>query len=549
MDHSNLFRKVQLAVGWCLMASLWMILLPRTSFAVEERRTALIIGNSGYESSYLANPVNDAEDIAKKLQGCGFTVFKETDADRSHMRRAIRKFGDAINREGGVGLFYYAGHGVQVNGENYLVPIGSHVDSEDEVEDQCLKVSSVLRKMETAGNRLNIIVLDACRNNPFARSYRSTQKGLARMDAPTGSILAYSTAPGSVAADGAGKNGLYTAMLLKFLDQPGIEIGKLFRLVRIEVLHESAKKQVPWESSSLTGEFYFVPGKGLSVVSLPSEFRPPEKPGLVIPTSNRHPGTSSGKPIEQPKLIVLIEENYSGFELKDMRLAETEMISLLREKGFEIVDQNQLAAANQQDQAKQVLAGNLNAAKAMGLLFGAPYIILGKAAVQNSGEAIPDSGFNSLHASLQVKILQCQSGRILGSVVKQGVAAHISPLAGATAALQKVSKKAVNGYLEDKIKASFQDFEEKGLPLKVHVAGITSYSQYKEIVDFLESLRNVESCRKEGWNRAGGLLVLDLRYRGNSESLADAVDRQKIEKGNLMVDDIAPEKLDLSLKM
>jgi hypothetical protein len=549
MEHPDAFRKVKWSAVLTLMIIWGMIFMPQASFTAQEKRTALIIGNSGYESTYLANPVNDANDIAKGLEGCGFTVFKVTDADRSGMRRAIRKFGEAINRDGGVGLFYYAGHGVQVNGENYLVPIGSDVNSEDEVEDQCLKVSSVLRKMETAGNRLNIIVLDACRNNPFARSYRSSQKGLARMDAPTGSILAYATAPGSVAADGAGRNGLYTAMLLKFLEQPGIEIGKLFRMVRIEVLRASGKKQVPWESSSLTGEFYFVSGKGLSVASLPPEFRPSEKAIPVIPTPKRHPKTLSGKPIEQPKLIVIIEENYSGFDLKDMRLAETEMISLLREKGFEIVDQNQLAAANQQAQAKQALAGNLKAAKALGLLFGAQYIVLGKAAVHNSGEAIPDSGFNSLHASLQLKILQCQSGRVLGSVVKQGVAAHINPLAGATAALKKVSKKAVNGYVENKIRDSFQDFEEKGLPLKVHVVGVKSYSQYKEIVDFLESLRNVESCRKEGWNRAGGVLVLDLRYRGNSENLADAVDRKKIEKGNLMVDDIAPEKLDLSLKM
>lgn len=549
MDHAISCTRVKWVARLFLMLVLWIILTPQSSFPAQEKRTALIIGNSGYESTYLANPVNDANDIAKGLEGCGFTVFKVTDADRSGMRRAIRKFGDAINRDGGVGLFYYAGHGVQVNGENYLVPIGSDVNSEDEVEDQCLKVSSVLRKMETAGNRLNIIVLDACRNNPFARSYRSGQKGLARMDAPTGSILAYATAPGSVAADGAGRNGLYTAMLLRYLEQPGIEIGKLFRLVRIEVLRASGKKQVPWESSSLTGEFYFVQGKGLKVVSLPQKFQTSLKTAPSPPTPQRHAETAALKPIEKPRLIVLIEENYSGFELKDMRLAETEMISLLHEKGFEIIDRDQLKAANRQGQAKQVLAGNVKAAEALGLMFGAQYIIIGKAAVQNSGEAIPDSGFNSLHASLQVKILQCRSGRVLGSVVKQGVAAHINPLAGATVALKKVSKKVVNGYVAPKIRDSHEEFEEKGLPLKVHVVGVKSFRQYKEIVDFLESLRNVESCRKEGWNRAGGVLVLDLRYRGNSENLADAVDRKKIEKGNLMVDDIAPEKLDLSLKM
>ena len=535
-------RLVGLVAGFLMIG-----LSPFSSYAVQESRTALIIGNSAYASAYLPNPVNDANDMARILKGCGFSIFKETDADRSQMRSVIREFGDALEKKGGVGLFYYAGHGVQVRGENYLVPVGSDVNSEDEVEDECLKVSAVLRKMETAGNRLNIIVLDACRNNPFARSYRSSQKGLARMDAPTGSILAYATAPGSVAADGTGRNGLYTAMLLKYLKQPGLEIGKLFRLVRIEVLRNSGKKQVPWESSSLTGEFYFVPGQGLKVTQAPPVFWLQDKESPTNVGTGRKSSVSKRKNREQPKLIVIVDENYSGITLTGMDLAETEMVSLLREKNFEIVDQEQLKAANQLDQAKQALAGNPEAAKALGLTFGAQYIITGKAAVHNSGEAIPDSGFNSIHASLQLKIIACQSGRVLGSVVKQGVAAHINPLAGATAALKKASQKAVDGYVEERIKESFAAFEEEGQPLKIHVAGVKSYKQYKEIVDLFESLKNMESCRKEGWNRAGGLLTLDARYRGSSENLADAVDRKKIENGNLMVDDLTPQKVDLSL--
>jgi uncharacterized caspase-like protein len=185
------------------------------------------------------------------------------------MRQAIRRFGDAIVEGDAVGLFYYSGHAIQVEGENYLVPIGAGVYGEDEVEDECLKVSSVLRKMQTARNRLNIIVLDACRDNPFGGSFRSSTRGLAKMDAPVGSIFAFSTAPGSVAADGTGRNGLFTSVLLRHMLSPNLEIGQLFRRVRVDVMAASENKQVPWESSSLTGNFYFNPGRGISVLDRP----------------------------------------------------------------------------------------------------------------------------------------------------------------------------------------------------------------------------------------------------------------------------------------
>jgi hypothetical protein len=227
------------------------------SAAEREQRIALLIGNGDYELSPLSNPVNDVTDMAGMLEECGFAVTKVINATRRQMRRAIRHFGNNI-RGGGVGLFYYAGHGIQVNGQNYLVPIGADVMSEDEVEDECLGVSSVLRKMETAGNRMNIIMLDACRDNPFKRSFRSMQRGLAKMDAPTGSILVYATAPGMVASDGPDRNGLYTAAFMKHVLQPGLKIEDLLKKVRIEVLNSTAGRQVPWESSSLIGDFYFV---------------------------------------------------------------------------------------------------------------------------------------------------------------------------------------------------------------------------------------------------------------------------------------------------
>lgn len=247
---------------------LLLLVLPNPTFSAQEKRIALVIGNGAYKSVPLRNPVNDATDIAIALEKTGFIVMKSVNATRKQMRRAIRSFGEEINK-GAVGLFYYAGHGIQVAGENYLVPIGAEVSSEDEVEDECLKVSSVLRKMETAGNRLNIIILDACRDNPFARSFRSSSRGLAKMDAPTGSILAYATAPGSIASDGPGRNGLYTSAFLKHMMTPGLEIGKLFRQVRIDVVGASGKKQVPWEASSLMGDFYFNTYRGIRIVDKP----------------------------------------------------------------------------------------------------------------------------------------------------------------------------------------------------------------------------------------------------------------------------------------
>ncbi len=172
------------------------------------------------------------------------------------MRQAIRKFGHKI-KSGGVGLFYYAGHGMQVNGTNYLIPVGADIQTEEEVVDEAVDASLILRKMHAAGNPLNIVILDACRDNPFARSFRSTSRGLTRMDVPGGAFVAYATAPGQVAADGSGSNGIYTKHLLTNISKPGLSIEQVFKKVRIQVMGETADKQVPWDVSSLTGDFYF----------------------------------------------------------------------------------------------------------------------------------------------------------------------------------------------------------------------------------------------------------------------------------------------------
>ena len=223
-----------------------------------ESKVALVIGNSAYPTAQLRNPVNDAMAMAGKLRALGFDVVVRTDANLREMTRAISQFGRML-KPGSVGLFYFAGHGVQVRGKNFLIPVDAEIDGEAAVRSEAIDVDQVLEQLGPA--RLSMVILDACRNNPYERRFRSIGGGggLAQIDAPTGSLLAYATAPGKVAADGSGPNGLYTAELLKAMDVPGLKIEDVFKQVRINVLKASNNQQTPWESSSLTGEFFFRP--------------------------------------------------------------------------------------------------------------------------------------------------------------------------------------------------------------------------------------------------------------------------------------------------
>ena len=221
------------------------------------KRIALVIGNGAYTSAPpLKNPPNDARDMAATLRTLGFDVVSGINVNQKDMKRLIREFGMKL-KTGGSGLFYYAGHGVQSKGRNYLIPIDADIQSEAEVEDSGVDAGLLLNYMDDAQNGLNIVILDACRNNPFARSFRSTTDGLAQVDAPTGTLIAYATAPGRVASDGTAGNGLYTAELLKQMKVPGLSVTDMFMRVRAEVMKQTGNKQVPWEASSLVGAFYF----------------------------------------------------------------------------------------------------------------------------------------------------------------------------------------------------------------------------------------------------------------------------------------------------
>ena len=229
-------------------------------------RVALVIGNGAYPGpAALPNPTNDAAAMTAALQRLGFSVTEVRDGSLAQMAAAVATVRERLRGKQGVGLFYYAGHGVQLDWRNYLVPVDARLTRAADVPGRTLDVEAVITAFTTAGNRMNIVVLDACRDNPFEGA--SSGKGLAQMDAPPGTFLAYATAPGNVAQDGAGSNGLYTGFLLQELGKPAARIEDVFKRVRLQVRQRSGGRQVPWESTSLEHDFYFDDGRKVAAAA------------------------------------------------------------------------------------------------------------------------------------------------------------------------------------------------------------------------------------------------------------------------------------------
>ena len=225
-------------------------------------RIALVIGNAAYAgNAALANPANDARAMGETLKQLGFTVVEVRDGSKTQMTEAVAKVRDTLKGKQGVGMLYYAGHGLQLDWRNYMVPVDAKLTKAADVSEQTVDLNSVIDAFKTAGNRMNIVVLDACRDNPFTGSTASG-KGLAQLDAPPGTFLAYATAPGNVAEDGDAKsgNGLYTQFLLEELKKPTAKIEDVFKRVRLNVRKQSQGRQIPWESTSLEDDFYFNSG-------------------------------------------------------------------------------------------------------------------------------------------------------------------------------------------------------------------------------------------------------------------------------------------------
>jgi len=230
-------------------------------------RIALVIGNTKYVEAPLKNPGNDAKGIAGALQQLGFQVNLKLDAGRNEMIEAIRAFGGELAKKKGVGMFYYAGHGAQLAWKNYLIPVDAIIEKVEDMQPKTVELNSLLEGLIKAQNPMNVIILDACRDNPFGTKARTQQKGLSQFDAPPGSLLAYATSPGNTAADGEGANGLYTENLLRELKTPEAKIEDVFKRVRLNVRRKSAGQQIPWESTSLEEDFYFLPPAHLKRLS------------------------------------------------------------------------------------------------------------------------------------------------------------------------------------------------------------------------------------------------------------------------------------------
>jgi len=218
-------------------------------------RFALVIGNGAYANSPLKNPVNDAKDMAKKLRGLGFDVIERNNLQTKQIGATLREFRSKLV-PGAVALVFYAGHGLQIKGDNYLPAVDAEINSEEDVPNQSLAVKQIMDVLDESKTRLNLVFLDACRNNPYARSFRSADKGLARVSAPSGTLISYATRPGSVAADGGGRNGLYTSKLLAQMDS-NLQIEQALKRVVTEVKAASQGKQEPWMEGSIEGDFCF----------------------------------------------------------------------------------------------------------------------------------------------------------------------------------------------------------------------------------------------------------------------------------------------------
>ena len=221
-----------------------------------ENRVALVIGNSTYKTSPLKNPVNDAADMSARLKGFGFTVIERNNLTTKQIGSTLREFRSKLT-PGSVALVFYAGHGVTIKGKNYLPAVDAEINGEEDVPNQSLGTEQIMDVLAEAKTRLNLVFLDACRDNPYARSFRSTSRGLSRESAPSGTLISFATKPGSVAADGTGRNGLYTSVLLEQLKNSNQPIEQVLKKVVSGVRVASKSQQEPWMEGSIEGDFCF----------------------------------------------------------------------------------------------------------------------------------------------------------------------------------------------------------------------------------------------------------------------------------------------------
>ena len=321
----------------CAAICLLIVIFANAAFADDAKnQVALVIGNSAYKRAALTNPVNDAKLMAERLKAQGFEVFAFYNADQRDVKRAVQGFSSTLRERGKdvVAFIFYAGHGVQVKGENYLIPVDEQIKSEADVDIDAVSLSSIMSMLENTQTRLAIVVLDACRDNPFGHA-RGGLRGLARVDAPSGSLVAFSTAPGKAALDGPdGGNSYFTAALAQALAEPGLKIEEVFKKVRIAVREKTKGEQTPWELTSLTGDFYPA-GKTLVPTAKP-DGKPPsnERTELArrlqqtLSNYNCYHGEINGIWNNDGEQALALFARENGRELEDLRPTVQNIISV-----------------------------------------------------------------------------------------------------------------------------------------------------------------------------------------------------------------------------
>ncbi len=302
------------------------LLLASSVFGSETAgRVALVIGNAAYKASPLANPVNDAQDMAKSLRALGFDVVERTNITSKQIGRTLRAFRTKI-KPGDVALVFYAGHGLQINGENYLPAVDADIVGEEDVPNQSLSTRQIKDVLAESKTSMNLVFLDACRDNPYARSFRSATRGLSRENAPSGTLISYATRPGGVAADGTGRNGLYTSVLLKAMEETNPPIEQVLKQVVRGVTAASNGAQEPWMEGSLVGDFCFGSCSVTSNETIASIKQPDDETALWRLVS-------SGKELEGVRLYLARYPDGKFSEMAKERLKEAKELAARERDG------------------------------------------------------------------------------------------------------------------------------------------------------------------------------------------------------------------------